>query len=113
MDPLPLSRLLFAAGLLLLVAEVALPSHGVIGLLGAACIVAGVGVVFYLHPWAGLALATGLTVATPFLISLWLKIWPKTPFGRRLILSSPVSGKPASVRPSAAADERAWVGQAG
>lgn len=95
MDPLLLSLLLFAAGAVLLVAEVGLPSHGVLGLLAAMCIVAGVGVVFYLHQWAGLALAAGLAVATPFAIGLWLKIWPKTPLGRRLILSPPAAGKQA------------------
>ena len=73
-DPLALSFLLFAAGAVLLVAEVGLPSHGVLGLLGAVCIMAGVGVVFYLHQWVGVALAAGLAVATPFAIGLWLKI---------------------------------------
>ena len=110
MDPLLLSLLLFAAGIVLLVAEVGLPSHGVLGLLGALCIVAGVGVVFYLRQWVGVVLAVGLTVATPFMITLWLKIWPRTPLGRRLILSSPA---PARQSTASAADERSWIGQSG
>jgi membrane-bound serine protease (ClpP class) len=103
MDPVLLSFLLFAAAAVLLVAELGLPSHGVLGLLGAVCIMAGVGVVFYLRPWAGLALAAGLAVATPFAIGLWLKIWPKTPLGRRLILSSPATSKQAPAGATAAA----------
>jgi membrane-bound ClpP family serine protease len=110
MDPLSLSLLLFAAGVVLLVAEVGLPSHGVLGLLGALCFVAGVGVVFYLHQGLGVVLAVGLTVATPFLIGLWLKIWPRTPLGRRLILSPPSAMTPAA---ASAADERGWIGQIG
>jgi membrane-bound serine protease (ClpP class) len=111
MDPLPLAILLFAAGVVLLLAEVALPAHGVIGLLGAAAIVAGVGVVFYLNQWAGLALAAALTVATPFAIGLWVKVWPRTPMGRRLILSAPRAGdkghRPADAAPAVR------IGQAG
>jgi membrane-bound ClpP family serine protease len=110
MDPLLLSFLLFAAAAVLLVAEVGLPAHGVLGLLGAVCIMAGVGVVFYLRPWAGLALAAGLVVATPFAIGLWLKIWPKTPLGRRLILSpSPAASKQSP----AAATAGVLIGQTG
>jgi membrane-bound serine protease (ClpP class) len=110
MDPLSLIFLLFAAGVVLLVAEVGLPSHGVLGLLGALCFVAGVGVVFYLHQWAGVALAVGLMVATPFLITLWLKIWPRTPLGRRLILASPAAKQPSA---NTTSDERSWIGQTG
>jgi membrane-bound serine protease (ClpP class) len=110
MDALTLALILFAAGLVLLMVEVAVPAHGVIGLSGAAAIVAGVGVVFYRHQWAGLALAAGLTVATPFVIGLWMKLWPRTPMGRRLILSAPRAGDTGG-RATGAAPVR--IGQTG
>ena len=81
-----LAILLFAAAAALIVLEMLLPAHGVIGLLGAVALLVGIGVLFYLNQALGLAVATGLTVATPFGIALWMKIWPRTPVGRRLFL---------------------------
>jgi membrane-bound ClpP family serine protease len=112
MEPLSLALLLFAAGIVLMLAELALPTHGVLGLLGAASIVAGVGVVFYLHQWTGLALAAALTVAAPFAIGLWMKVWPHTPVGRRLILSAPAAS-PADPRRAAGEGGAVRVGQTG
>jgi membrane-bound ClpP family serine protease len=109
MTGLPLALILFAAGLVLLLAEIALPAHGVLGIAGAATVVAGIGVVFYHHQWAGAALAVGLTAATPFVVGLWLKIWPRTPMGRRLILTPPA---PSAANRSVAASG-VQVGQTG
>jgi membrane-bound serine protease (ClpP class) len=89
MDALPLAILLFAAGLVLLLVEFVLPAHGVIGLVGAGAIVAGVGAVSYINQWVGLGLAAALAAGTPFAIALWMKVWPHTPMGRRLILPPP------------------------
>lgn len=86
--------LLFAAAAVLVVAEMLLPAHGVIGAVGALALIGGVGVVFWINQWLGLGMAFALTVTTPFAVALWMKLWPKTPIGRRLFLAPPGATPP-------------------
>jgi membrane-bound serine protease (ClpP class) len=85
-SPLALVILFFAAGLVLLLAEVVLPTHGVLGVVGVVALLAAVGVCFWIHPYAGLTGAVVLMALTPFAGALWVKVWPKTFAGKRLIL---------------------------
>jgi membrane-bound ClpP family serine protease len=43
--------------------------------------------------WAGLALLSGVAAATPFAWVAFVKVWPKTPIGRRVVLP-PVTNDP-------------------
>jgi len=86
MSPPALATLLFAAGVILLVAEVLLPAHGVLGVLGAIGLLAGVGVCFSINQFLGLGAAVALVALMPFATALWVKVWPHTPAGKRLIL---------------------------
>lgn len=86
--------LLAAVGLALIVAEVFLPTHGLVGLLGGGAIVAAVAVCFFINQWLGLALATTVVVAMPVAAGVWVKLWPKTPVGRRMFLPPPPKGAP-------------------
>jgi membrane-bound serine protease (ClpP class) len=86
MTPLALAILLFAGGLVMLLAEVVLPSHGVLGLVGGVALVVGVGVCFWMNQYAGVAAAVTLVVLAPFAAALWVKLWPHTYAGKRLIL---------------------------
>lgn len=89
--------LLLVAAAALCILEILLPAHGVIGGIGAAALVAGVAVCFYLNQWLGLLMAAGLVVATPFAINIWMKLWPKSPIGRRLFLPHTPSTMPPSL----------------
>ena len=86
MTPLGLAILLFVVAAGLLVAEMLLPSHGVLGVLAALAMVAGVVFCYRVSHALALYVALGLAVAAPFAGALWMKLWPKTPMGRRLIL---------------------------
>ena len=88
MDPIPLAILLFAIGFVLMVVEVMLPAYGMIGFLGVACLLGGVAACFWVNEWLGAGVLAGLGVATPFLWAAWVKIWPHTPIGRRMVLPS-------------------------
>ena len=88
MDPILLILLLFLAGLVLLAAELVLPASGLVGLLGVGAMAAAAVLCFRLNQWLGLAVVVGGVVAAPFAWALWVKLWPKTPVGRRLILNS-------------------------
>jgi membrane-bound ClpP family serine protease len=104
MDPLSLIILLTAAGVVLLVGELLLPTHGILGLLGLLCLGAGLVVIFTVNRWAGLIVFLAAIVASPFLVTLAMKVWSRTSVGRGIILDP----APATVAPSPVA-----VGQTG
>jgi len=80
------SILLFAVGLILLIAELFLPAHGLILALGALCVLAGIGLCFVINPWLGVGTFVGWGVATPILFAVLTKFVPRTPLGRQLVL---------------------------
>lgn len=86
--PLWVSFALIGVGILTIYIEIFVPAAGLLGLAGGGMIVAGV-VLGYVHHdplTASIVLFTSL-IATPTAIILGLKVFPKTPVGRRLILS--------------------------
>jgi membrane-bound ClpP family serine protease len=100
----PLVTLLMAIGIVLLIAELLLPTHGVLGLGSAGCILTAIFVASRQNVWAGLGLLVACAAMTPFAWSAFVKIWPRTPIGRRVLLP-PVTNEPA--------DAQVCVGQAG
>ena len=108
MTPATLAILFFAAAVVLLVAEVFLPAHGLLGVLGAVGLVCGVGACFFINQYLGLAAAVGVVFLTPFAAALWVKVWPHTPAGKRLILGPPDAAAVAGL-----ATPRVHVGQVG
>ena len=107
MTPLTLAIFLFSIAAALLIAEMLLPSHGVLGGMAVAAMVAGVVVCYRINHALALYVALGLTLAAPFAAGIWMKLWPKTPLGRRLVLGS---GRP---RPNDAPAARVGVGETG
>jgi membrane-bound serine protease (ClpP class) len=86
MDPMALILLFATAGIVLLVGELLLPTHGVLGIIGLLCIGAAVFVIFRVNQWVGLAVFVGLILASPFIINFAMTLWAKSPVGRRIIL---------------------------
>ena len=82
--------LLLIVGLMLLIAELFLPSGGVLGLLAAAALVGSVLLAFRSGGTrAGMVFMLLLAVAIPAVIGFGLQLWPKTPLGRRMLLARP------------------------
>jgi len=87
--------LLLLLGLVLLIAEVFIPSGGMLSILAILALVAGVVMVFYLPESEGGGVTSGLiTVAvllllTPITIGIGFHLWPKTKLGKRMILTAP------------------------
>jgi membrane-bound serine protease (ClpP class) len=79
---------LAAVGLVLLIAELMLPAHGIVGLLGIGMLIGAVVVAFMINIWLGLgSMAVGSAI-TP-VVGIWLvKFWPRTRIGRQLVLPS-------------------------
>lgn len=74
----------------LFVLEVFIPSGGILGGLSA---VAFVGAIVSAFAYGGLQMGTafmaGAAVLIPVLIVLLVKLWPKTPFGKRILIQLP------------------------
>jgi membrane-bound ClpP family serine protease len=102
---------LLAVALLLVFAEVLVPSGGVLGFLAAICLIGGVVLMFRVDTTLGLVSAIIAVIALPFVLGFAMKIWPNTPIGRRLILQS--TQRDANPDSDAAPDTDDLVGAAG
>ncbi|HEV2296637.1 MAG TPA: NfeD family protein [Tepidisphaeraceae bacterium] len=93
--PLPeLAILLFGIGVALLLAELLLPAHGIIGVLGGLVIAAGIIVCYVIGFWLGTGVLLGLAILSPFIGAATVRIWPRTPIGRRVVLPPVVDPLP-------------------
>lgn len=88
MDPVAWTIFLAVAGLLLIGAEMLLPAHGLIGILGLASLCGAIGCGFWVNQYVGLASLIGVVLFTPLAWGLWVKIWPRTPLGKRMVLQT-------------------------
>lgn len=92
--------LLCIVGLALIVAEVLFVSFGIIATLSGIALLSAIFVAFQESIAFGITMVVFEAIAAPIVLTLSFKILPKTPFGKALILSGPVT--PGS---AAAADE--------
>ena len=82
--------ILLIAGVLLVALEAFIPSGGILGFLAAAALVTAVTLAFRENSNTGLIFLIITIVTVPTLLITGLKIFPKTPIGKRLILSPSV-----------------------
>ena len=83
-----LAYVLIAVGFLLMVGELFCTS-GTLLVLALTSIAAGVGLAFYHGSTTGLFTLLAVMVALPLFGGLLARYWPKTRFGRRMVLSPP------------------------
>jgi membrane-bound serine protease (ClpP class) len=87
MEPLTVAYLLIVLGLALLVAEVFIPSGGLLFVGSTLAIIAGVAMAFvYGDSSTGMLTLLVVFVAGPILAAAALYYWPRTPMARRFIL---------------------------
>ncbi len=87
-DLILLAYVLIAVGFLLLLGELFFTS-GTLLVLALTAIAAGVGLAFWYGSTAGLFTLLVVMVALPVFGGLMARYWPRTRFGRRLVLSAP------------------------
>ncbi len=92
---LTVAYILIAIGFLLLVAELFIPSGGVLFALAVAALAIGVAMTFFHDTSTGVTTLIGVFVALPLVVGLMLYIWPKTAVGKKLFLPAP--GEEATV----------------
>jgi len=86
MDPLLLAYILIAAGVVLVIAELFIPSGFILVVIGACCALVGVGLMFVHGSMENALMALlSLCVGGPLLGGLVFYLWPHSPMGRRLI----------------------------
>lgn len=83
-----LAYLLIVLGLLLMGAELLLPSHGVMFVLGVGALVVALAMIFAVSTNQGLVTLIALFILIPLIGPLVLHYWPRTPMGRRLVLEA-------------------------
>ncbi len=76
--------LLFAAGLVPIIAEVFIPSMGLLGLAAALCILGSIGTAFYEDPTTGIQMLAATAVLVPIVMTFGIKLFPSTPMGKAL-----------------------------
>ncbi len=79
---------LFAGALAIAFLELFIPSAGILTILSGALAIAGVVAFWSVSPLWGVISLLALVILVPLLVAFLLRIYPDTPIGRRMILSS-------------------------
>ena len=87
MEPIYVILLLVGAGIILLVGELLLPTHGILGIAGLAALLGAVGVCFRINQWLGLGVLVAAILVSPLLWNFMIAAWMKTPVGKRIVLA--------------------------
>lgn len=103
--------ILVLAAVAFLILEVFIPSGGILATLSALAFVASIVAAFF---YGGLQQGTyflaGVSILIPALIYLSIKLWPKTPIGRK-ILNLPAGGE--QTLPERLSERQQWLGRRG
>ena len=89
MDNLFLAYTLIIIGLLLMAAELFLPTGGIVFVLGLAGIIAGVAIAFNRSPSQGIVTLVAIVVLVPLFGPLLMHYWPRTAIGKKMMLTGP------------------------
>ena len=76
--------LLFGLGMALVVAEVFIPSMGVLGMAAGLSLMTSIGMAFYEDPGTGTLLLVITAVTVPIILTFGIKLFPRTPLGRKI-----------------------------
>jgi membrane-bound ClpP family serine protease len=99
LDPLILAIVLYFVALVLAAIDIFVPSGGLLMLLAVIVGIACIAVAFRSGSTAGLLMATVVVGTVPVFFVLAIKIWPRTPMGRRILLKPPAAFREADRRP--------------
>jgi membrane-bound ClpP family serine protease len=76
---------LLGLGLAFIVAEVLFPSLGVLTLLASVCVIGSLAVAFGISTDTGVSFLVAVAAAVPAAIVLGLKVFPRSPLGKRMV----------------------------
>ena len=89
-SPLVLAYILIIVGLLLMVAELFIPSGGILFVLSISAIAIGV-ILTFVHGQTtyGIPTLIGVFILVPVIVTVGLHYWPRTPMGKRMFQTGP------------------------
>ncbi len=111
MSPLTWAFLLLIAAFVLLVVEMFVPSHGIIGAIAAVMVAAAVVAGFYQNATWGVVMLAISAVSVPIAVWAVFLYWPQTPIGRRILIRLPES--PDEYLPESYRDKKILIGKIG
>ena len=86
MTPVEWAILLGAAGIVLIVLDLVVPSHGILTVVGVLSLAAGIGVCFRINRWLGMGVLVASLIIAPVAFHWFSYVWPKTRMARGLVL---------------------------
>lgn len=101
------------AGLLFILAEVFIPSHGILSILAVLSVVASLIMAGHLSTFWFVFMVLLVVVLLPTVIGLGLRIWPHTFVGKRIFLEKPQADDVPSHTKAAGIDLQRYVGAIG
>ena len=104
MTPLAWAFLLLLGAFALLVIEMFVPSHSIIGAVAAVMVAAAVVAGFYQNAFWGVVMLAISAISVPIAVWAVLLYWPQTPFGQKILIKLPES--PDEVLPEEAEAEK-------
>ena len=94
LTPVTLFFILLLSGLVLMGVEIFVPG-GILGGLAGLALVGAIVTGFVAFPSAGPIIAVGIVVLTGVAVAAWIRIFPRTRFGRKMTVSMDLSGSKA------------------
>jgi membrane-bound serine protease (ClpP class) len=94
-SPAILAGFLATLGLLLIGAELLVPTHGMLAVAGLTAIAGSVITCFLVGPYIGLGAMATVALLGPVVGAGFVELWPRTYLGRRLVLAPPAAARPA------------------
>jgi len=88
MSELLLILALLIGAMLLILAEICTPTFGTLAVAAMVCLGVVVYRCFLIHPWLGIFAIVAIFVGVPFYLKYLINLFPKTPIGKKLMLSS-------------------------
>jgi membrane-bound ClpP family serine protease len=85
---------LFLAGLIVTLAEVVLPSGGMLALVAVMCLIGSIACAYQLSGWAAIGLLLVEGICIPVVIVMAFKVLPRTSIGKNLMLEPPPDESP-------------------
>ncbi len=113
LDLLIASILLFVGAFICLAAELVVPAHGFMAMLCAVFAISGVILSFIVGPAFGTICLFTALILTPFVVAGFVKYYPHSLVGRRVLLRGPVPGKVSAVSKEQQTELTALVGRMG
>ncbi len=107
------ATVLIIAAVLLYVLEIFIPSGGIVGFFATGSLIAGVICLFWIDTTIGLIATVIVLITAPFVLALFIKIFPDTPIGRLLTLRDRQEGKKVNYDRDFAEVEDQLVGKQG